>query len=88
MNVNVSKESVVTAQNIVRQAEQALVQNHSMIVSEIEGSLTEWKDANVAKFLNGFQGITADLSEILGRLNAIDGFCQEVYNWLCIYLDS
>lgn len=88
MNINVSKESVLTAQNIVRQTEQALVQNHSMMVSEIEQSLSEWKDANVVKFLNSFQGITADLSEILGRLNAIDGFCQEVYNWLCMYLDS
>ncbi len=88
MNVNVSKESVLTAQNIVRQTEQALVQNHSEMVSEIEQSLSEWKDANVVKFLNNFQGITADLSEILGRLNAIDGFCQEVYNWLCMYLDS
>lgn len=88
MNINVSKESVLTAQNIVRQTEQSLVQNHSMMVSEIEQSLSEWKDANVVKFLNSFQGITADLSEILGRLNAIDGFCQEVYNWLCMYLDS
>lgn len=88
MGINVSKESVIAAQNIVRQTAQILVQNHALVVSDIEQSLAEWKDANVIKFLNNFESISNNLSEIITRLNAIDGFCVEVYNWLCRYLDT
>ncbi len=87
MNINVSKESVMTAKQIVQQTQQVLAQNHAMLVSDIEQNLMEWKDANVTKFLANFQNMTQDVAEVLGRLQAIDDFCTEVYNWLCLYLD-
>ncbi|MGN0771508.1 MAG: hypothetical protein ACI4MI_02860 [Christensenellales bacterium] len=88
MNIRVSKESVLNARQIVQQTQQALVQNHSVLVSEVEQNLQEWNDANVTKFLANFQNVTQDMSEIIIRLNAIDSFCIEVYNWLCLYLDA